>query len=101
MAKEENIQEMQENSREAKSGRGAPRNESQTPKTAQTTAVNPPEEVIPTGTNPQANKQDVEALKEQEKETGVHTTGGYGINKSGQMNNVAVEPEMYVEEKDK
>ncbi|MEC4985426.1 MAG: hypothetical protein SAJ37_08325 [Oscillatoria sp. PMC 1068.18] len=89
MAKEKNIPAMEANPQEA---------EHQAVQTAQTTAVNPPEEVIPSGTNPEENKQDLSAFKEQEEASKVKTTGGYGINKSGQMNNVAVEPEMYVEE---
>ena len=35
----------------------------------------------------------------QEERTGVSTTDGFTIDESGRLNNFAVEPEMYVEDK--
>ena len=41
----------------------------------------------------------IEAVEEQEEGTGMSTTDGFTIDESGRLNNFAVEPEMYVEEK--
>ena len=66
---------------------------------AQTTAVNPPDMVIPSGADKELNKEQIRDLEEQEAGTGISTTDGYTIDESGRMDNYAVEPEMYVEEK--
>ncbi|MFW6296694.1 MAG: hypothetical protein ACOC04_05840 [Halothece sp.] len=88
-----------ENPREAEPGRGAPGNQHYGVQTAQTTAVNPPDEIIPTQErNAQESKEQLEAYRQQEKGTGMDTTGGYVINDAGNLDNVAVEPDMYVEE---
>jgi len=42
---------------------------------------------------------DIKAAKESEKDSDLKTTDGYVIDDSGRMNNFAIEPEMYVEEK--
>ena len=82
----------------AEPGKGAPGKQVGV-QTAQTTAVNPPDMVIPSGADKELNKQNIAAAKEQEKGTGVDTTEGYVIDEAGKINNFAVEPEMYVEEK--
>ncbi len=40
----------------------------------------------------------IEAARESEKNSDLKTTDGYVIDDSGQINNFAIEPEMYVEE---
>lgn len=65
--------------------------------TAQTTAVNPPDERIPAGTDPEGNRQDLEAAAASESDTDLDTTGGYVIDEAGQIDNYAIEPEMYIE----
>ena len=82
----------------AEPGKGAPGNQIGV-QTAQTTNVNPPDAVIPSGANPEQNMEQVKALEEQEAGTGVSTTGGYINDESGRLDNYAVEPEMYVEDK--
>jgi len=66
---------------------------------AQTTAVNPLDMVIPSGADKELNEEQIENMEEQEAGTGVNTTEGYTTDESGHMDNYAVEPEMYVEEK--
>jgi hypothetical protein len=83
---------------EAEPGRGAP-GDQWAVQTAQTTAVNPPDAVIPSGANPEKSIKEVEALEEQEEGSGMTTTDGYVIDESGRLDNFAIEPEMYVEEK--
>ncbi|HEY9728350.1 MAG TPA: hypothetical protein V6D50_18010 [Chroococcales cyanobacterium] len=83
---------------EAEPGRGAPGNQVGV-QMSQTTAVNPPDAVIPSNTNPEEDIREVEALEAQEEGSGMTTTDGYVIDESGRLDNYAVEPEMYVEEK--
>ena len=82
----------------AEAGKGAPGNQVGV-QTAQTTAVNPGDAVIPSGADKELNKEQIHNMKDQEAVTGVSTTEGYTIDESGRMDNFAVEPEMYVEEK--
>jgi hypothetical protein len=83
---------------EAEPGRGSPGNQIGV-QTAQTTAVNAPDAVIPANTHPEQSIKEVEALEEQEAGSGMSTTDGYVIDESGRLDNFAIEPEMYVEEK--
>ena len=98
MSKEPKKVVPQTDSSEAEPGRGAPGNQVGV-QMAQTTAVNPPDAVIPSGANPQKNIQEVEALEKQEEASGMTTTDGYVIDESGRLDNYAIEPEIYVEEK--
>jgi hypothetical protein len=86
------------NSEDAEPGKGAPGNQIGV-QTAQTTAVNAPDVVIPSNVDKQKNIEQVHDLEEQEAGTGMRTTDGYTIDESGRLDNYAVEPEMYVEEK--
>jgi hypothetical protein len=88
----------QQNPENAEPGKGAPGNQIGV-QTAQTTAVNPPDAVIPSNADPEEDIAQIEALEEQEEGTGVSTTDGYTIDESGRLDNYAVEPEMYVEDK--
>ena len=83
---------------EAEPGRGSPGNQIGV-QTAQTTAVNPPDAVIPANTDPEQSIEEVKAVDDQEKVSGMRTTDGYVIDESGRLDNFAVEPEIYVEEK--
>lgn len=83
---------------EAEPGRGAPGNQVGV-QMAQTTAVNAPDAVIPSNNNPEESVQEVEALEKQEEGSGIKTTDGYVIDEAGKLDNFAVEPEMYIEEK--
>ena len=82
----------------AEPGKGAPGNQVGV-QMAQTTAVNPPDMEIPSGADKELNKEQIHNMEDQEAGTGVSTTEGYTIDESGRMDNYAVEPEMYVEEK--
>ena len=62
-------------------------------------AVQPPGTESKPGGNPEQAKKDIEAAKESEKGSDMKTTDGYAVDDSGRLNNFAVEPEMYVEEK--
>ena len=86
------------NPENAEPGKGAPGNQVGV-QTAQTTAVNPPDMKIPSGADKALNEEQIHNMEDQEAGTGVSTTGGYVIDESGRMDNYAVEPEMYVEEK--
>lgn len=86
------------NPEDAKPGKGAPGNQIGV-QTAQTTAVNPPDAEIPSNADPELNAQQIQEMEEQESGTGMRTTDGYTIDESGRLDNFAVEPEMYVEEK--
>jgi hypothetical protein len=88
----------QQNPENAEPGRGAPGNQIGV-QTAQTTAVNPPDAIIPSNADTEKNIAQIEALEEQEEGTGMSTTDGYTIDESGRLDNYAVEPEMYVEDK--
>lgn len=83
---------------QAEPGKGAPGNHTAV-QTAQTTAVNPPDAEIPSNVDVEKNVKEVKAEKQQEKETGAKTTDGYTIDESGRLDNLPVEPEMYVEDK--
>ncbi|MEA5597830.1 hypothetical protein [Rivularia sp. UHCC 0363] len=82
----------------AEPGKGAPGNNHSAVQMAQTTAVNPPDAIIPSNAPTEESKREVEALEKQEEGT-LHTTDGYIIDESGKLDNFAVEPKMYVEEK--
>jgi len=84
---------------EAEPGRGAPGNNHYGVQTAQTTAVNPPDAIIPSNVDVEENIEQLEAAKHQEDDTDLKTTDGYVIDESGRIDNFAVEPQMYVEEK--
>jgi hypothetical protein len=88
----------QTNPSEAEPGRGAPGNQVGV-QMSQTTAVNPPDAVIPSNTDTEKSIHEVEALEEQEEGSGMRTTDGYVIDESGRLDNYPIEPEMYVEEK--
>ena len=82
----------------AKPGKGAPGNQVGV-QLAQSVNVNDPEAITPSGADPERDRAQVEAFAEQEEGTGIDTTEGYTIDESGRLNNFAVEPEMYVEDK--
>ena len=86
------------NPENAEIGRGAPGNQIGV-QTAQTTAVNPSDAVIPSGADRELNSNQIGRMEAQEAATGFSTTDGYVIDESGRLDNYAVEPEMYVEEK--
>lgn len=60
-------------------------------------AVHPPGTKAMSGGDPEAAKATVEAVEASEAGTGMSTSGGYVVDSSGRLDNVAVEPEMYVE----
>ncbi len=82
----------------AEPGKGAPGNQIGV-QLAQSVDVNDPEAIIPSGADPEKDIEQIEAFAEQEEGTGISTTEGYVIDESGRLNNFAVEPEMYIEEK--
>lgn len=88
----------QTNPSQAEPGRGTPGNQLGV-QMAQTTAVNPPDAKIPSGADVEENIREVKAVDRQEEGTGMTTTDGYVIDESGRLDNYAVEPEMYVEQK--
>lgn len=88
-----------EDPREAEPGRGAPGNNHYGVQTAQTTAVNPPDEKIPSGVDAELNREQVEAVRQQEEGSDLDTTSGYTLDDAGRLDNYAIEPEIYVEEK--
>ena len=88
-----------EDPREAEPGRGAPGNNHYGVQTAQTTAVNAPDAEIPSNVDVDLNIHQVEAAREQEEGSDLDTTAGYVIDESGRIDNYAIEPPMYVEEK--
>lgn len=88
-----------EDPREAEPGRGAPGNNHYGVQTAQTTAVNAPDAEIPSNVDVDLNIHQVEAAREQEEGSDLDTTAGYVIDESGRLDNYAIEPPMYVEEK--
>ncbi len=98
MTNEEN-QVLPEDPREAEPGRGAPGNNHFGVQLAQTIGVNAPDEVIPSNVDVDQNVKQLEAFQAQEEDTDLHTTDGYVIDEAGQINNFAIEPPMYVEEK--
>lgn len=66
--------------------------------TAQSTDVNPSDERIPTNASTEMHVRQLHAFEEQEEGTGLKTTDGYTVGESGELNNFAVEPQMYYEE---
>ena len=90
-------QVLPEDPSEAEPGRGAPGDNHVGVQTAQTTAVNAPDTIIPTGAPTERSEKQVEAMAEQEEESDLHTTDGYVIDEAGMLNNFAIEPPMYVE----
>ncbi|MGL5076244.1 MAG: hypothetical protein ACRDBG_10495 [Waterburya sp.] len=86
------------NPEDAEPGKGAPGNQIGV-QTAQPTAVNAPDAVIPSNVDKEENIEQIHEFEEQEKGTGMRTTDGYVIDESGRIDNYAVEPEMYVEDK--
>ena len=87
---------------EAEPGRGAPGDNHIGVQTAQTTAVNSPEAIIPSNAPTELSIKQVEAFAEQEKhETSgddLITTDGYVIDEAGILDNFAVEPPIYYAE---
>ena len=87
---------------EAEPGRGAPGDNHIGVQTAQTTAVNSPEAIIPSNAPTELSIQQVEALeKQEERETSgddLITTDGYVIDEAGILDNFAVEPPIYYDE---
>jgi hypothetical protein len=98
MSNEDKTVVPQTNPSEAEPGRGAPGNQVGV-QMSQTTAVNPPDAVIPSNADTEKSIHEVEALEEQEEGSGMRTTDGYVIDESGRLDNYPIEPEMYVEEK--
>lgn len=98
MSDEQN-QVLPEDPREAEPGRGAPGNNHYGVQTAQSTAVNAPDAIIPSNTDTELDERQLEAFEEQEEEEGegFTTTDGYIIDESGRMDNFAIEPPMYIE----
>lgn len=82
---------------EAEPGRGAPGDDHYGVQTAQTTAVNSPDAIIPSNADTEESVEQLEAFEEQEEKAGLPTTDGYVVDEAGQLNNFAVEPKMYVE----
>jgi hypothetical protein len=82
----------------AEPGKGAPGNNHSAVQMAQTTAVNPPDAKIPSAAPTEESKQEVKAVEKQEEGT-MSTTDGFIIDESGKLDNFAVEPKMYVEDK--
>jgi len=98
MSNESNKPTTRERPQEAEPGKGAPGNHHYGVQTAQTTAVNPKDERIPSGVSAEESREQLEQYKKQEEGTGVDTTAGFGVTESGELTNVAIEPEMRVEE---
>lgn len=90
---------MPEDPSEAEPGRGAPGNNHFGVQLAQTIGVNAPDEEIPSNVDVDLNKKQLAAFQDQEEGTDLDTTAGYVIDEAGQINNFAIEPPMYVEEK--
>jgi hypothetical protein len=93
---DQNQQPMSGDPKEAQPGRGAPGDQWGV-QMAQTVNVNDKDEVIPSGADVERNIKNIKAQDEQEEGTGMSTTHGYTLDESGQLNNFAVEPPMYVE----
>jgi len=94
----EEKQTLPENPALAEPGKGAPGNNHSAVQTAQTTAVNPPDAIIPSNAPTEKSKQEVKAVEKQEEGT-MSTSEGFVIDEAGQLDNYAVEPKMYVEDK--
>jgi hypothetical protein len=85
------------NPSEAEAGRGAPGDQAGV-QMAQTPAVNPPEEEIPTATDTEQSVEQLKAVDKQEEDTDMTTTDGYVVDESGRLDNYPVEPKPYTEE---
>ena len=98
MANEEK-QVLPEDPREAEPGRGAPGDNHIGVQTAQTTAVNAPDAIIPGNTHEELDVHQLEAFEEEEEEEGegFTTTDGYVVDESGRLDNFAIEPPMYIQ----
>lgn len=94
----EEKQGLPENPALAEPGKGAPGDNHSAVQMAQTTAVNPADEKIPSNAPTEESKQQVKAVEKQEEGT-MDTTDGYVIDESGKLDNFPVEPKMYVEDK--
>ena len=92
-------QVLPEDPTEAEPGRGAPGDNHYGVQTAQTTAVNAPDAIIPSNAPTELSEKQLEAFEQQEEEEieGITTTDGYVIDEAGLLNNFAVEPPMYIE----
>lgn len=88
----------QSNPKQAQPGKGAA-GDQWAVQTAQTTAVNMPDTKVPTDADVEKNKAQVEAEAKAEAEPDLHTTDGYVVDEAGRLDNFAVEPQPYVEEK--
>lgn len=87
-----------ENPQQAEPGKGASGNQVGV-QLAQTVDVNPSDAIIPSGADVEENVEQIKEASEQEEGTGMSTTDGFTIDESGRVDNFAVEPEMYVEDK--
>lgn len=92
-------QVLPEDPTEAEPGRGAPGDEHYGVQTAQTTAVNAPDAIIPSNAPTELSEKQLEAFEQEEEVEGegFTTTDGYVIDEAGLLNNFAVEPPMYIE----
>ena len=92
-------QVLPEDPTEAEPGRDAPGDNHYGVQTAQTTAVNAPDAIIPSNAPTELSEKQLEAFEQQEEEEieGITTTDGYVIDEAGLLNNFAVEPPMYIE----
>jgi len=62
-------------------------------------AVSPPGTKTMPGGDVEAAQDTIEAAEKSEEDTNLKTTDGYVVDDSGRLNNFAIEPEMYVEDK--
>ena len=92
-------QVMPEDPSEAEPGRGAPGDDHYGVQTAQTTAVNAPDAIIPSNAPTELSKKQLEAFEHEEEVEGegFTTTDGYVFDGAGLLNNFAIEPPMYIE----
>ena len=92
-------QVMPEDPTEAEPGRGAPGDNHYGVQTAQTTAVNAPDAIIPSNAPTELSEKQLEAFEREEEVEGegFTTTDGYLIDEAGLLNYFAIEPPMYIE----
>ena len=85
---------------DAEPGKGAAGNQ-QAVQVAQSVgkAVQPPGTKEMQGGNPEQAESDIESAEQSESDSDMSTTDGYVVDDSGRLNNFAIEPEMYIEEK--
>ncbi|MFB2921647.1 hypothetical protein [Aerosakkonema funiforme] len=89
-----------EDPREAEPGRGAPGNNHYGVQLSENIlGVNAPDAEIPSNVDVDLNIKQVEAARDQEEGSDLDTTAGYVIDESGRLDNFAIEPPMYVEER--